>query len=715
MTDGDLAKYIPKAGDRIAAVAFCRQANGSINTKSRKDSILARLKTRLLSQEVPEVTAKKVKRRFGIGTGNCNAAKTDRRVELGWMDYVRKEKRYKQVKSANGGGTRHLTIEKEKTVEEIKILAENLFFPNGLSKMHRKLSYYTTEIDCNHVDISDNSITLDHLYNTSKAKILRLYLCTKLREQALSSEEETETQLTSTPVHDLAGNESGSPDQVWIDPDDPEITYGRGQSEAHDLNDTLPWVEQSPQHSDEPALWFDHPLPAPSSHHPQQNAAEYQLALWFDHPLSSHQPQERPVQRQPPRNDQVTHTQVRPDPAFLNDQPHQRPVTPQPPRNDQLSDTPVQPDPAFLNDQPQQRPVRPQSAPLNDEPQPAPASEPWSSVLLDEPDSDSVTLIVRRGHCLNDMIKAFKDPDILSQSVFIKMRLPNGKLEEGEGSGVTRDCLTEFWTDFYERCTLGGDIKVPFIRHDYQCEEWQAVARILVIGWRIARYFPVKLAEPFLQEALYNTVSSSLKDAFLLYVSEQEREVLHKALDDFNSVDSETLLDALETHECHIIPTEENLIPLMSQLGHKALIQAPMYVVECWRPIVIHLASQLSPDDLHRVIQQKTPTSKGVKGLLQFPDMMNPLQTIVARYLKKYLGEIDLSTLQLFLRFCTGSNLMGNPIKIEFIDTSDFERRPQAHTCGCILKLPIGYHNYPDLRSDFNSVLTSSVWVMDIV
>ena len=104
-----------------------------------------------------------------------------------------------------------------------------------------------------------------------------------------------------------------------------------------------------------------------------------------------------------------------------------------------------------------------------------------------------------------------------------------------------------------------------------------------------------------------------------------------------------------------------------------------------------------------------------MKGLLQFPDMMNPLQTIVARYLKKYLGEIDLSTLQLFLRFCTGSNLMGNPIKIEFIDTSDFERRPQAHTCGCILKLPIGYHNYPDLRSDFNSVLTSSVWVMDIV
>lgn len=710
MTDGDLAKYIPKAGDRFATVAFCRQANGSLNTKSRKDSILARLKTKLWSQDVPEVTAQKVRRRFGTGTGNCNAAKTERRVELGWMDYVEKEKRYKQVKSVSGGGTRHITIGKEKTVGEIKILAENLFFPNGRSKKHGKLSCYTTEIDCDHLDISDYSSTLDHLYNTSKAKILRLYLCTKLREQALSSEEEAGMQLTSTPVHGLTGSESGYSDQVWIDPDDPEITYGRGESEAHDLNDTLPWVEQSTQQSHEPQF-------APSNVQPQQRAAESLLVILYDHPQQMAGEPLPALSYDPPQQETL-----QPLPAPCSHQPQQRPVQPQPPRNDQLPHTPVQPDPAFLNDQPQERPVQPQPAPLNDQPQqgldkpqPAAASEPLSSMLLDEPDSDSVTLIVRRGHCLNDMIKAFKDPDILSHSVFIKMRLPNGKLEEGEGSGVTRDCLTEFWTDFYERCTLGGDVKVPFIRHDYQCEEWQAVARILVMGWKIERYFPVKLAEPFLQEALYNTVSSSLKDAFLQYVSEQEREVLHKALDDFNSVDSETLLDALETHECHTIPTEENLIPLMSQLGHKALIQEPMYVIECWRPIVMHLPSQLSPDDLHRVIQQLTPTSKGVKGLLQFPDVMNPPQTVVARYLKKYLGEIDLSTLQRFLRFCTGSNLMGKPIKIEFIETSDFERRPQSHTCSGILKLPIGYHNYPDLRSDFNSVLTSSVWVMDII
>ena len=186
-------------------------------------------------------------------------------------------------------------------------------------------------------------------------------------------------------------------------------------------------------------------------------------------------------------------------------------------------------------------------------------------------------------------------------------------------------------------------------------------------------------------------------------------------MDDFGSVDDETLIDALDSHECHQIPTEDNLIALLSSLGHKALIQEPMYVIDCWHPIVARLASVLLPDDLHRVIKEKTPTARGVKALLQFPEVMNAQQNAVSRYLKRYLGEADVFTLQQFLRFCTGSNLMDQPVHVEFIETSEFERRPQSHTCGSILKLPLGYHIYPHLRNDFNSVLSSTVWVMDIV
>ncbi|MGH0117566.1 UNVERIFIED_CONTAM: hypothetical protein FKN15_005068 [Acipenser sinensis] len=210
----------------------------------------------------------------------------------------------------------------------------------------------------------------------------------------------------------------------------------------------------------------------------------------------------------------------------------------------------------------------------------------WFSNQQDgsEPTPVTTTVMGRRGHCLIDLITAFKNPDILETDVHIKMRLPNGDLEEGEGVGEFRDCLTEFWTDFYSRCTLGADgAKVPFIRHDYQAEEWQTITRILVKGWKTTGHFPVQLAAPFLEEVLYGASTSSLTESFLQYVSDQEREIFLKALNDFDSVDTDAALDALDAHDCHSSPTKDNLLPLLSQLGHKALVQAPMYVTECWR------------------------------------------------------------------------------------------------------------------------------------
>lgn len=334
---------------------------------------------------------------------------------------------------------------------------------------------------------------------------------------------------------------------------------------------------------------------------------------------------------------------------------------------------------------------------------------------LPEPQSCPVTLIVRRGYCLTDLINAFKDPKIIASEVYIKMRLPNGELEQGEGSGVLRDCLTEFWMDFYDSCTLGVEVKVPFIRHDFQCEEWQAVARVFVVGWKQAGYFPVKLAIPFLEEVLYGSTTSSFKDSLLLYVSQEERSVLLKALEDFNSVDTDELLDVLDAHECKQVPTKDTLLPVLAQIGHKVIIQAPMYVIKCWRPVMGSVASLLPPEGLHHFIAQKKPTAKTVKGLLNFPEEMTAAQSTVSRYLKRYIGEIDCNNLQLFLRFCTGSDVLDKAILIEFIETTDFLRRPQSHTCGCVLKLPIGYYSYPDFRSEFNNILTSSMWVMDVV
>ncbi|XP_038159039.1 uncharacterized protein LOC119795229 isoform X1 [Cyprinodon tularosa] len=668
MSDGDLAEYIPKSGDRIAVVAFCRRSSTTSN--SRRDHILTRLRRRL---SAPGVKPSK----NSTWIGNKNAEKRERRIELGWMDFDSKQQQYKQVKAIKGGGTRHWTIDKNLTVEEVRVMAENIFFPDGASK-NKKLSCYHSEIQSSQIEVEISS-TIEQLYNLSRVRILRLYLCTKLRDVQIEEDIHPKTPQSSTSVADVAES-SFEVRQYLPEPDDDYVVNIEIPTD-NNMDDTVVWTGQYTLAGNEASpvtvsLVVDNMTPADSS------------------PLA------QPVSDPKPPLSQPLVTGVEPTVAGIG-------------LLHTISSTASE------------------SLPCNSvyssvfdltttesPPQDSWMLQPPVADSFPESDSDhvpSVTLIIRRGHCLADLIKAFKDPLVLESEIYIKMRLPNGQLEEGEGIGLLRDCITEFWTEFYGRYTMGRDAKVPFIRHDFQIEEWKAVARVLVLGWKRAGYFPVQLAAPFLEEVLYGSAVSSCKDGFLQYVSDQERQILLRALDDIDSVEMETLLDLLDVPECHQVPNKDNLVPLLSQMGHKSIVQAPMYIIECWRPVVDTLARTLPIDELHKLLEQKTTTSKAVKELLQFPDVMTATQHAVARHLKRYIVEADHQTLQNFLRFCTGSNLVGHSIKVEFTETSDFQRRPQAHTCGCILKLPVGYYNYPDLRNDFNSVLTSSVWVMDIV
>lgn len=182
MRDSDLAKYIPKSGDRIAMVAFCRQshtASGSTASSSRRAHILTRLRQRL-STATPVASPIRIPTWFG----NRNAARKQRRVNLGWMDFDFNKKRYKQVKAINGGGTRHVSFDKNMTAGEILSIAQDTFFPDGESK-NKKLTSYDTEIQSSQMEESSPN-TIEELYSRRRVRILRLYLRTKLRDEEVS-------------------------------------------------------------------------------------------------------------------------------------------------------------------------------------------------------------------------------------------------------------------------------------------------------------------------------------------------------------------------------------------------------------------------------------------------------------------------------------------------------------------------------------------------
>ena len=329
---------------------------------------------------------------------------------------------------------------------------------------------------------------------------------------------------------------------------------------------------------------------------------------------------------------------------------------------------------------------------------------------------DVITITIHHANTLNDMITAFSDEEILKKALNVKRILPDNKEEAGSGSGVLTDVLSCFWQEFYDRCTLGTTVKVPFIRHDFPAETWKAIGRILVKGYQDCQYLPNKLALPFLEQVLFNNVYSDLKAHFLQFVSSQEREVLMQAMSNLSAVDSDDLVEVLDSYDCRRRITAETLPTIVDEISHKELVQKPMFVIDCWREITHHHPLSLSPEALTKLFSDLQPTTKKVCKLLKFDAHLTTKQKEVINHLKRFIRELDESKLQKFLRFCTGSDLIvTDSIYVEFEEMTEFTRRPVGHTCGKILHIADSYENFPDLRSEFNAVLESNVWVMDIV
>ena len=93
---------------------------------------------------------------------------------------------------------------------------------------------------------------------------------------------------------------------------------------------------------------------------------------------------------------------------------------------------------------------------------------------------------------MKDMISLFKDKAVVDTAFNVVMINSFGKEEDGlDNSGVFLNALSTFWNSFYDACTNGEDERVPWpvIRYDLEVAEWEAIARIIVKGYRGVGFF----------------------------------------------------------------------------------------------------------------------------------------------------------------------------------------------------------------------------------
>ncbi|XP_023932019.1 uncharacterized protein LOC106182062 isoform X1 [Lingula anatina] len=331
----------------------------------------------------------------------------------------------------------------------------------------------------------------------------------------------------------------------------------------------------------------------------------------------------------------------------------------------------------------------------------------------------SVEMIVHMGtSSFFEVMSYFKDPEISDKLITITRILSNGEREIAEDTGgVLRDVLTEFWQTFYQMCTVGREVKVPALRHDLGETEWQAIGRVLLYGFKYTGYWPIKLSKAFLFSVICSNeeeVKSCLLEDFWKFVTKPDMEVLHQAYENYTQVDEDELLDCLETYECRAKPKEDNIRSVILEIAHTQLIQKPTFVGNCMRECL--LDAKINPNKIEEIYSNVYPTSRRVIKSFKFPEFMDAMESEVAKHIKRYVKDADGDKLGQFLRYCTGSDLLTVPqISVEFSSLTGFQRRPVAHTCGCVLQLPRLYESYMDFRYEFDNILNQNIWVMDIV
>lgn len=191
---------------------------------------------------------------------------------------------------------------------------------------------------------------------------------------------------------------------------------------------------------------------------------------------------------------------------------------------------------------------------------------------------------VHRSLVRQDMLDIFSDESILKYTLSVIIINQQGNEESGAGTGPLREIFSLFWKDCYESHMLGEIERVPYIRHDFNRNKFEAVARIIVKGYKDCQYFPVKNSKSFLVACLFGEESVTdvmLTSSFQNYASRSEADVIGKCLSQSIQPHDDELLEFLSTFDCKRRVTNDSIREVVTEITHKEIIMKPQYAADC--------------------------------------------------------------------------------------------------------------------------------------
>ena len=197
-----------KKGDIISLKRYCQEVLEDEEKKGKYREKVALLETILEENK----SKRKLEAPTGDSTqllkkrkkGKPSEKKALKKIQLGWLHYDEKQKRFVAVRQTKGGETREINFTLDATADEIIEMGKTLFFPEGfccfgdVEEMEFSLANYKQEII--HSVIVDNKVvpfTLQRYMYSTKLPKVRLYLASKAE---ISAHEEKDEPLQAQPL-----------------------------------------------------------------------------------------------------------------------------------------------------------------------------------------------------------------------------------------------------------------------------------------------------------------------------------------------------------------------------------------------------------------------------------------------------------------------------------------------------------------------------------
>lgn len=758
-------------GDIYALKGFCEMKAKRTERKEKMKSLLDKLSSKN--------TASKGKgKKVASSTGNLKKDQK-RKVSLGWNHYSLDRERYVNVRLSNGGGSREVSLQSDATKEKVMNVAKNLFFPQGASafgkasQMQFDLGNFRNEIITSLIDEEgkEHPFSVQRYFDVNKLSKARIYLLSRPRLTVDVSKDEDDSSDSDLPfglkskVENHQGRSSKENEKGCkrkSKQQECKLSAVEGMQQEH--LETLQAIRASRVpaecESDPVLVGVRHPslgLIQRKFSETEEMTAVYDwcgsLARYPEYFSLSHLPGETilPTENVGLYNGCLLNVaeQSQPVPLAMDENevwfkgfgPDNRILACQFPETFmEGDDTLDEIIPLDLNGASEEHPQRSYDdrnhafqgnrgsstitsasvMPNDNNPSTSAAGhETLTSAEEIQPRKTRV-IDIHRLTVRQDLIKVFSDSSIIDDNVEINMINSRGEFETGIGIGVARDAFSLFWSDVCDSLMQGEGERVPYIRHDFQRLQWEAIGRVLVVGFRCCHYFPLMLSKTFMTHCLFgeNVITQDmLMKSFRQYVSESERSVIDKCLksDDLDEND-EDLQEFLCSYDCKKLPNKENIRQIINEVAHQELIQRPEYVANCWREVISPLRAYfITPESLDQFYERLVPNTSKVVNSLQ-AECKSDAERECLKYLKKYIRGLEHSKLTKFLKFVTGSELMiFDRIEVTFNQLEKAGRRPVAHTCNFLLEVPATYQSYPEMREEFNSILSANSWEIDIV